>query len=184
MTKEEKLQKRREYRKKNIKIYLGKEAEYREKYKIKRYASFKLYYKKNKERLLSGRKEYLKKYKQEHKLERNQYSKNKYKNDSNYKLNILLRTRLNTAIKRKYKSGSAVRDLGCTIPELKIYLEKQFKEGMNWNNWSVNGWHIDHKIPLSSFDLSNRKHFLIALNYKNLQPLWAKDNLTKSNKIT
>ena len=70
-------------------------------------------------------------------------------------------------------------DLGCTIPELKQYLESKFQEGMTWENWGVHGWHIDHIIPLSSFDLTCREQFLKVCHYTNLQPLWAKDNLSK-----
>jgi hypothetical protein len=48
---------------------------------------------------------------------------------------------------------------------------------MTWDNWTTDGWHIDHIKPLaSSFDLTDRKQFLEACHYTNLQPLWAKDN--------
>lgn len=110
------------------------------------------------------------------------YNRNRSNFDINFKLKKRLRIRLLKAIKGNYKNGSAVRDLGCTIPELKSYLESKFIKGMNWSNHGLHGWHIDHIKPLSSFDLNNRKQFLEACNYKNLQPLWAKDNLKKSNK--
>lgn len=82
------------------------------------------------------------------------------------------------------KSGSPVRDLGCSLEELKTHLEQQFQLGMTWENWSRTGWHIDHIQPLSSFDLTDREQFLKAAHYTNLQPLWAKDNLVKHNKIS
>ena len=90
-----------------------------------------------------------------------------------------MRSGLHRGIKRNQKAGSAVSDLGCSIPEFKIYIESLFQKGMTWDNWSTHGWHLDHIIPLSSFDLTDREQFLIACNYKNLQPLWAKDNLKK-----
>jgi hypothetical protein len=90
-----------------------------------------------------------------------------------------LRQRLCAAIRHKSKKGSAVRDLGCTIEELKQHLESQFGPGMSWENYGK--WHIDHIIPLSSFDLSKRDELLKACHYTNLQPLWAKDNIKKSN---
>jgi hypothetical protein len=52
---------------------------------------------------------------------------------------------------------------------------------MTWENWSPTGWHVDHIIPLSSGKTESE---LLKLNhYTNLKPLWAKDNLAKSNKI-
>lgn len=113
----------------------------------------------------------------------------RYKNDLNYKLKMALRCRLNMAIKRGYKAGSAVKNLGCSIEEFKKYIENQFfpnprtGESMTWSNWSKNGWHIDHHIPLDKFDLENKQDFLMACHYSNLKPLWAKDNLQKSNKV-
>ena len=103
--------------------------------------------------------------------------------DIQAKLKYGLRCRLNVAMKRGYKAGSSVKDLGCTIPELKFYLEGQFQDGMTWDNWSKNGWHIDHKIPLDFFDLTNRGQLLQAVHYTNLQPMWAKENIRKSNHL-
>jgi hypothetical protein len=101
----------------------------------------------------------------------------------NRKLSNRLRQRLNKAIVGNYKAGSAVDDLGCSINELKTYLESKFQIGMTWDNWNVDGWHIDHIKPLASFDLTDRKQFLEACHYTNLQPLWAKDNIIKSDKV-
>jgi hypothetical protein len=84
------------------------------------------------------------------------------------------------ALKRGTKTGSAVSDLGCSIEELKKYIETKFLEGMTWENYGK--WHIDHIIPLSKFNLSDREELLKAVNYTNLQPLWAEDNMKKSNK--
>jgi hypothetical protein len=64
---------------------------------------------------------------------------------------------------------------------LKIHLEKQFKDGMSWENHSLFGWHIDHIIPLSSAESDDELKKLC--HYTNLQPLWAKENIVKRNKI-
>lgn len=109
----------------------------------------------------------------------NNYTKNRKGNDINFKLTVSLRTRLNSAIRGNYKSGSAVNDLGCSIEELKAHLENRFQEGMSWNNWSKDGWHIDHIRPLASFDLTDKEELKKACHYTNLQPLWAEDNLKK-----
>jgi hypothetical protein len=115
------------------------------------------------------------------------YSRDKQRreNDINYYLAGILRRRVLNAIHGGYKSGSAVRDLGCSIPELKIWLENQFLPGMLWENRGKGDgrWNIDHILPLSKFDLTDREQFLKVCHYTNLQPLWEKDNLIKGNKI-
>ena len=110
------------------------------------------------------------------------YCKNRYKKDVAFKLRKNLRSRLRTMIDKNQKTGNAIRDLGCSIPELKIYLESKFQQGMSWDNHGVHGWHIDHIKPLASFDLTDRNQLLQACHYTNLQPLWAKDNIIKSDK--
>ncbi len=110
------------------------------------------------------------------------YHRNRRRTDLNYKLKCELRSRLGHAVKNGSKSGSAVRDLGCTIPAFKLYLESKFRPGMSWDNWSRFGWHIDHIKPLAKFDLTKRKQFLEACHYTNLQPLWAEENLKKSDR--
>jgi hypothetical protein len=102
--------------------------------------------------------------------------------DPVYRLRRILRIRLNTAAKRGYKTGSAVRDLGCSIEELKVYLESKFQPDMSWDNWSPTGWHIDHVVPLGS--TRSLEEAIKLCHYTNLQPLWAHDNLVKSNKLT
>ena len=104
----------------------------------------------------------------------------------NQRLSLLLRNRVNAAIKTGQKAGSAVRDLGCSINKLKIHLQLKFHrnprgshECMTWNNHSRKGWYIDHIKPLSKFDLTDRTQFLEACHYTNLQPMWATDNLKK-----
>lgn len=100
--------------------------------------------------------------------------------DISFKLAINLRNRIRMAMKRGTKSGSAVRDLGCTVPELKVHLENKFLPDMTWENHG--DWHIDHIKPLAKFDLTNLDQFKEACHYTNLQPLWAVDNISKSDK--
>ena len=102
--------------------------------------------------------------------------------DKVYRLKSILRSRLNNVIKDNCKSGSFVADLGCSVEFLKTYLEDKFQPGMNWSNHTIKGWHIDHIIPLSTFDLSNREELKKACHYTNLQPLWSKDNWQKGDK--
>lgn len=88
-----------------------------------------------------------------------------------------LRSRLNQAIRNSYKTGSAVTDLGCTVDELKTYLEGKFVSGMSWSNYGE--WQIDHIKPLCTFSLYDPIELKKACHYTNLQPLWAHSNLEK-----
>lgn len=115
------------------------------------------------------------------------YRAKKMKEDPEYKLRQNLRKRLNTAIRKNTKAGSAVKDLGCSISEFRIYLESKFQPGMTWDNYGrkdgVRCWELDHKIPLSFFNILDREELLKACHYSNLQPLWATDNWHKHDKL-
>ena len=101
--------------------------------------------------------------------------------DVEFKLKKRLRGRMYYALKKGFKSGSTVNDLGCSVAELKRHIESQFQLGMTWENHGQ--WHIDHIKPLSKFNLHKRVEFLKACHYTNLRPLWAMDNWKKSNRI-
>lgn len=126
--------------------------------------------------------------KQRAKARRNAYYTAKLKTDLFYKLGKNLRIGLNKALKNGAKTGSAVKDLGCSIEFLKQYLESKFQPGMTWDNWGRASttkltWQIDHIIPTSSFNLIDRQELLKACHYTNLQPMWAIENIKKSNKV-
>ena len=104
------------------------------------------------------------------------------KEDPSFKLAVVLRKRLLRAIKTNAKAGSAVKDLGCSVNDLKSYLESKFQPGMTWGNWGNDGWHLDHIKPLCKFDLTNIVQFKEACHYTNLQPLWKSDHLIKTKK--
>ncbi len=92
-----------------------------------------------------------------------------------------LRVRMWYALNGEKGIGSAVRDLGCSLATFRLYIENQFEEDMTWDNYGE--WHLDHVLPLASFDLMDRVQFLEAANWLNYQPLWAKDNLRKSKYV-
>jgi len=98
----------------------------------------------------------------------------------NRKLGTNLRNRVNLALKRNSKKGKTLELLGCTIKKLRQYLESKFKPGMTWKNYGK--WHIDHIIPCCQFNLSKKSEQFKCFNYKNLQPLWAKENYEKRRK--
>lgn len=84
------------------------------------------------------------------------------------------------ALRGKRKSGSAIELLGCSIDEARLHIERQFSTGMSWANYGE--WHVDHIKPLASFDLADPAQLARACHYKNLQPLWALDNLIKGSR--
>ena len=112
----------------------------------------------------------------------NKYRTERRLEDPGYKAISNLRSGLNKLFRRKpsmNKNLSTLKLIGCSREELKIHLEKQFRPGMNWENYNYNGWHIDHIIPLStakSFEEIVEKKLM---HYTNLQPLWRLDNQKK-----
>lgn len=98
-----------------------------------------------------------------------------------YKMAVYLRIRTRRLVKtkgfkKKYKFEEYI---GCSKVELKVYIEQKFKSGMSWENYGQ--WHIDHIIPLVSAKTIDDLYKLC--HYTNLQPLWAKENLKKHDKI-
>lgn len=142
--------------------------------------TIKSYYQNNKEKIKLKSKEWRKNNRDKERLRKKNY-RIKNKNNLNHKLSLNLRNRLNQSVKNNFKSGSAVKDLGCSIEEFKTYIESKFQPGMSWDNWAHDGWHIDHIKPLASFDLTKHNQLLEACHYTNLQPLWASDNYTKGD---
>ena len=111
----------------------------------------------------------------------NQYAQNRKKIDIVFKVSCVSRTRLIEFLKIKNitKKNKTFNYIGCTPQFLKEYLETKFVSGMSWDNHGE--WHIDHIIPLSS--AKNENDVYMLCHYTNLQPLWAEENLRKSNKI-
>ena len=126
-------------------------------------------------------KKYQKNYREKNLNKINLYLKNKRKTDPIFKLSSNVRNRIREflSLKRLTKKNKVFDIVGLTPLELKKYLETQFVVGMSWNNYGE--WHIDHIIPLSSSKTEEEIYKLC--HYTNLQPLWAKDNLVKSNKL-
>ena len=112
-----------------------------------------------------------------------QYIRDKKKRMPHIKTIINLRTRIGQIIKREYKTIHTIELIGCSSDELKTHLEMQFEPGMTWENYGTE-WHVDHIVPCSYFDLTDPEQQRICFNYRNLQPLWAKDNLEKSNSVS
>jgi len=154
------------------------------------------FYKKNKKRLCEIQKEYRKNnknsisetkklYRKNNRTKINQNLKEKYCTDFSFKLSQILRKRLRNGLRaqKTTKTNKTVDLIGCSFDFVKIHLEKQFKEGMTWENHGLYGWHIDHIIPCASFDLTDPEQQKKCFHYTNLQPLWAAENMSKGAKI-
>ena len=105
-----------------------------------------------------------------------------YKTDVMYRLESNFRRALRGCLSGRNRHSKSMWLLQYSIEDLKKHLQSLFQEGMNWGNYGK--WHIDHIKPISSFCWKsvNDVEFQECWALKNLQPLWAADNLKKSNK--
>jgi hypothetical protein len=98
----------------------------------------------------------------------------------------LQRNQIHKALKRlargAAKSAKTEELVGCTLIEFRAHIESQWKPGMSWDNYTLDGWHVDHIRPLASFDLADPAQQKAAFHYTNCQPLWAAENLSKNAK--
>jgi hypothetical protein len=109
----------------------------------------------------------------------------RYHNDIQFNLKIKLRRRIHSSLSQRLisKSATSIKLLGCSYMFLKEYIENKFTEGMTWEKVLSSEIHLDHILPCDSFDLTDKIQQQECFHYTNLQPLWAFDNLSKSNKI-
>jgi hypothetical protein len=124
-----------------------------------------------------------KEYRKKNRVKINERIKKQYDEDENFRLRTNMKNRLKLFLKSKKitKKNTTFEIIGCNPEELKEHLEKQFKNGMSWENYGYYGWHIDHKIPLSSAKTEEDVYRLS--HYTNLQPLWSEENYKKGNKL-
>jgi hypothetical protein len=107
---------------------------------------------------------------------RRDYEKEKYHSDPLYKLKVWYKNSINRAVDGKISGKLSF--LGCSIKEFRDHLESQFEEGMNWGNHAMDGWHIDHILPLSAAGKDKEKIKLLS-HYTNLRPMWGTENISK-----
>ena len=104
-------------------------------------------------------------------------SAKKQRQDPIFRMKSNLRKRLREKLKESSETNAVT---GCTTIELRQWLESQFKGSMSWDNYGT-AWHVDHIRPCASFDVSIKADRLAMNHYTNLQPMWAKTNLKKSD---
>lgn len=173
-----------------------REKDYRESNKDKKKVYFKAYREANKDKINDYQKEWYEANREKRKTQakawyeankdkkrarERDYKRERRKTDSLFKMKNNLRSRTWIAFKNKgYSKTSKTQEmLGVDWEVCKAHIERQFTKGMNWDNQGE--WHIDHKIPLAS--ANTEKELKKLCHYSNLQPLWAEDNISKSDKI-
>lgn len=148
-------------------------------------AQSKRYYSRYKDRINAYTVNWIKRNKaKKHEYDRKAHNK-MYQNNPNYRTATCLRARLGRALANQgaKKYDSTLSLLGCTVGRFRKYIQGLFLVGMSWENYGHRSWHIDHIRPCSSFDLTDPEQQRQCFHYTNMQPLWASDNLKKSNKI-
>ena len=154
---------------------------YRDENKQKIAKNKKKWYIKNYKKISEQKKEYYIKNREKIKKRTKQYTNNKLKNDIKYKILHNLRRRINHVLNKNNKSLSTMMLIGCEIDYLMYHIQNRFTKGMSWDNYGL--WHIDHRRPCASFDLSKPSEQRKCFHFSNLQPLWAEDNFKKGSKI-
>jgi len=166
------IEKRRKYdesRKESRKQYF---REYQKEYRKR--ADVQEYQKEYRERLeVKKRRKKYDKSPEEKERRKNRLAERR-RDDHIYRLNKNMTGAIWKSLKHKKNGRHWEAVIGYTVNDLISHLEKQFKDGMNWDNYGE--WHIDHIIPKSI-----HKDFNECWSLSNLQPLWAIENQKKSN---
>jgi hypothetical protein len=101
-----------------------------------------------------------------------------YRDSEQYKIIANIKSLINTSLKYGIKSKKVEYLTGVQLHVLRYYLESKFEPGMSWDNRKE--WHIDHIVPVSSFDITQLADIKKCYHYTNLRPMWANENLHKA----
>ena len=145
-----------------------------------------LYYQANKERIKQQVAEYQASRPEEHRAYKAGWERNARKTRPEYAARATMRKLISRVCERiqmsRKDAGGTESALGYTTLAFKDHIERQFAKGMSWENRAE--WHVDHIIPLASFDLSRASERVAANALYNLRPIWAEENMTKGSIIT
>ena len=181
--KEDIAEKKREYREANKKKIAEHNRKYREANKERRADYQREYNEANKEILADYQREYHAA--PANKERRNALRRDRMKTDPAYAIQCNLSSRLNQIMKGVggRKQAGTMKIVGCTRDELIAHLASKFKPGMTMDNQG-SYWHVDHIMPCAAFDHNIPAQVRKCWHYTNLQPLEAKENMSKGCKIT
>lgn len=175
------IEKQKIYDELNKEKKANQNKQYREANKAKLIEQKKLYYQANKERISKQKKLYNQENKEKIAEWQKEYKNNRLNIDYIFRFKENIRTLIRKSFKKNNhsKKSKTVDILGCSMDFFKDYIQSKLKKGMTLENHGE--WHLDHIIPLAT---AKTEEDVIRLNhYTNFQPLWAKDNLSKSAKI-
>lgn len=177
-----------ERRSQNIEKYRQKDKEYYSSNKETIKEKNKIYNSNNQESIKENKKVYymnnkekIKNYHDDNKEKRNARLKEKRKTDASFSIHSSLRARVHELLK-KSKDTSVSNLIGCNKEHLLRWLSYQFYDDISLENYGKL-WHIDHVIPVSFFNITDKQEQLICFHWSNLRPLKATENLKKSNHI-
>lgn len=161
------------------------DKKYREKNKDKVIIQHKNWVNNNREKLKEYHAQWRDKNRDKLNEKNRHWIQHKRKTDNSFRFKDRLRTAVWQCLKERNinKINTTFDLLGYTLEELMVHLEKQFTEGMAWDNYGE--WHVDHKIPMASFNFETveDREFKLCWCLDNLQPLWGPDNLSKGTKL-
>ena len=137
----------------------------------------------NRDKMIQKQKEYNEKNKEKRRAYYREYKRAQWRENKQMRMADLLRNRIRHALsdQRTVKTLRTQELLGCTIEDAIKHIESQFTEGMSWETRGE--WHIDHIKPCAAFDLTDIDQQRECFNWKNLQPLWAAENIAKGNRL-
>jgi hypothetical protein len=163
---------------KNRDRMLEKARKYRLAHPEKYIAYHREYAEKNKEKLREYRQS-------DHAKKIETAAKKRRREDPKYRLNANFSKAVWESMKGNKNGNRWEKMVGYSIKDLKLHLEKQFLDGMSWENYGKGGWHIDHRIPVRAFNFEKKDDldFRRCWSLKNLQPMWETENLSKGGKL-
>jgi hypothetical protein len=168
--------KSKEYKKNNKETVSENHKQYYENNKDKISEYYKDHYKNNKDTYMENNR----KWREENRETINMKANERFKNDPIAKLKKVCRTRIAIALKKN--SLRSLKLIDCDIQFLKEWLQSQFDDKMTFENHGTY-WHIDHVIPCATFDLTIEDEIKHCFRWTNLQPLEAKKNMEKQDKL-
>jgi hypothetical protein len=155
---------------------------YREANKEKIAERNKQYREANKEKISEQKKQYREANKEKMAEHKKQYQRHRLEIDPHYRMIANLRSRLNNAFNGRNKSQPTKQLLGIDIGLFNNWIRFQLPDGYSVNDVGPN-LHLDHVLPLSSFNLENSEEQKKACSWINIAPVPAEENIKKGDQV-